>query len=65
VPPGKIGAANVQAWWYNPRTGTSTEAGSFAGSGSREFTCPAEGFAADWVLVLDDAARKFPPPGRR
>jgi hypothetical protein len=59
----KLRAPKLQAWWYNPRTGRSEDAGTFDGSGSREFNCPAEGFGADWVLVLDDAARKFGPPG--
>jgi hypothetical protein len=61
----KIGAKRLQTWWYNPRSGTYADAGIVAGSGAREFTCPAEGFGADWVLVLDDATRKFPPPGQR
>jgi hypothetical protein len=30
----------------------------------REFACPAQGFGADWVLVLDDAARGYGPPGQ-
>jgi hypothetical protein len=60
---GKVGAASLKAWWYNPRTGTSTDAGKFDGAGQRQFTCPSEGFGSDWVLVLDDAARNFPPPG--
>jgi hypothetical protein len=57
-------APRIQAWWVNPRTGASAAAGDFDDSGSRQFTCPAEGFGADWVLVLDDASRKFPPPGQ-
>jgi hypothetical protein len=60
-----VGAKELKAWWYNPRTGTAEEAGTFPGAGTKEFTCPAEGFGADWVLVLDDAARRFPAPGRR
>lgn len=61
---GKISGARVQAWWFNPRTGTSAAAGEFENSGSREFTCPSEGFGSDWVLVLDDAARNFGQPGK-
>lgn len=62
---GKIPGEQVNASWYNPRTGTVTQAGTFPNSGTREFTCPAEGFGADWVLVLDDASRGFLPPGTR
>jgi hypothetical protein len=29
------------------------------------FTPPTPGEALDWVLVLDDAAKGFPPPGSR
>jgi hypothetical protein len=61
----KIGPAKLRAWWYNPRTGTSSDAGIYDGDAAREFTCPAEGFGADWVLVLDDASRNFSPPGAR
>jgi hypothetical protein len=56
----KICGKSVQAWWFDPRTGEAQTAGSFAASDSREFTPPAEG---DWVLVLDDAGRGYPPPG--
>ncbi|HET8547922.1 MAG TPA: putative collagen-binding domain-containing protein, partial [Bryobacteraceae bacterium] len=61
----KIGAAKLKAWWYNPRTGTSSDAGALQGTGMQEFSCPAEGFGSDWVLVLDDAAKNFGPPGAK
>ena len=60
---GRISGAAVKASWYNPRTGTSEAAGTFDNTGEREFVPPSEGFGSDWVLVLDDAARDFPPPG--
>ena len=60
---GKISGAQVKAWWFNPRTGTAAEAGTFENSGAREFICPSEGFGSDWVLALDDTARNFPRPG--
>jgi enterochelin esterase-like enzyme len=61
---GKIPGALLQAWWYNPRTGTATEAGTFENRGTKDFTPPSQGFGSDWVLVLDNAARLFPPPGQ-
>jgi hypothetical protein len=61
---GKISGERAKAWWYNPRTGTATETETIANTGTREFTCPSEGFGSDWVLVLDDASKKFAPPGR-
>jgi hypothetical protein len=60
---GKISGEKVKLWWYNPRTGAAQELDTIANQGSREVTCPSEGFGADWVLVVDDAARGFPAPG--
>lgn len=60
---GKISGSQVKAWWYNPRTGTAADAGTFENTGEAQFTCPSEGFGSDWVLVLDDASKKFSPPG--
>jgi len=34
-------------------------------TGERKFTPPTPGQELDWVLVLDDAAKGFPPPGAR
>jgi hypothetical protein len=58
----KLPGSRVKAWWYNPRTGDVTDAGEFENKGTHEFTCPAEGFGADWVLGLDDASKSFPKP---
>ena len=58
-----IAAAKLNAWWYNPRNGEATACACGV---------PNEGkFAADtpdhpdydWVLVVDDASRNYPPPG--
>jgi hypothetical protein len=62
---GKISGERLKAWWYNPRTGTSQMIDTLENKGTREFTCPAEGFGADWVLVLDDASKNFGAPGGR
>jgi hypothetical protein len=33
--------------------------------GTREFECPSlGGFGTDWVLVLDDESKNYPPPGK-
>jgi len=60
---GKISGDHVKGWWYNPRTGTSMEIDTFDNRGAREFFPPSQGFGSDWVLVLDDASKKFGPPG--
>jgi hypothetical protein len=60
----KIAGPRVKAWWFNPRDGTAQAIGEFANSGEREFSPPAPGEFLDWVLVLDDAAKNYPPPGQ-
>jgi hypothetical protein len=59
----KITGAQVKAWWFNPRDGKATAIGTFENKGVREFTPPDLGEMLDSVLVLDDAAKNFPPPG--
>jgi hypothetical protein len=63
----------IKAWWYDPRTGqaqaieTITRAMELGQETprilAREFTPPAGG--EDWVLVLDDATKGYPEPGKR
>ena len=55
----------VKAWWFDPRTGTATPIGTFPNTGERAFAPPSPGELLDWVLVLDDAAKKYPAPGTR
>ena len=57
----RLRAPTVRAWWFDPRTGVGTLLGDIAGGKSREFKSPPQG--PDWVLVLDDAARHYAPPG--
>ena len=59
-----IKGQRVKAWWFDPRTGKATDAGEFANSGTKAFTPPDRGEMVDWVLVLDDAAKQYPPPGQ-
>ena len=60
-----IKGPKAQAWWFNPRDGTAAPVGEFANTGERRFVPPNPGETLDWVLVLDDAARNYPPPGQR
>ncbi|HKI45403.1 MAG TPA: glycoside hydrolase family 140 protein [Balneolales bacterium] len=61
---GRITGKNVKAWWYNPRTGKATLIGTFANHGTHHFNPPgAQAEGNDWVLVLDDSAAEFSPPG--
>jgi hypothetical protein len=58
-----ITGAKVKAWWFDPRTGQSRSLGEYSNEGERRFLSPDPGEATDWVLVLDDASRNYPPPG--
>jgi len=58
-----IKGSRVHAWWFNPRDGHAASIGTFSNIGEREFTPPDPGEMLDWVLVLDDEARHYPPPG--
>jgi hypothetical protein len=60
-----IQGAQVKAWWFNPRDGSATAIGTFESKGAREFLPPLPGEMLDWVLVLDEASKGFPPPGAR
>ena len=60
----KISGPRVKAWWFNPRNGQAQIIGTFPNQGERAFVPPTPGELLDWVLVLDDASRGFPAPGR-
>lgn len=59
---GKVSGERIKAWWFNPRSGTTSSAGEFANSGTHDFTAPSEGFGSDWVLILDDASKNYSAP---
>lgn len=61
----KIAGARVKAWWFNPRNGKADAIGTFENQGERLFTPPEAGEMMDWVLVLDDASKNYPEPGKR
>ena len=60
----KITGKKVKAWWFNPRNGEATVIGEFPNTGEREFNPPNPGESLDWILVLDDSAKKYPAPGK-
>ncbi|MFW5760378.1 MAG: glycoside hydrolase family 140 protein [Cyclobacteriaceae bacterium] len=57
----RISGNRVSCYWYNTRTGESTLAGTIDNTGTRSFTTPGN---LDWLLVMDDAAAGFAPPGK-
>ena len=58
---GRLSGKRIRAWWFDPRSGIGTLIGTFDGGKPIEFRTPPYG--PDWVLVLDDEAAKYPPPG--
>lgn len=56
----KLSAQRIVAHWYDPRTGRATRIGTFRRGERQGFTPPPTG--PDWVLVLDDASKKYPKP---
>jgi hypothetical protein len=59
-----VSGARVKAWWFDPRDGKATAIAEFPNDGGeRTFAPPSPGEALDWVLVLDDAAQGYGPPG--
>jgi hypothetical protein len=59
----RLAGTRITAWWFNPRDGKATELGTFDRQAEQKFTPPERGEMLDWILVLDDAAHAFPPPG--
>jgi len=57
----RISGNTKKVYWYSPETGRVTP-GADVKSGQRTFTPPKDG--KDWVLVIDDASRKYPQPGK-
>lgn len=60
-----IKGKDVTAWWYNPRNGKAKKIGKFNNTGTQSFLSPAPGEDLDWILVLDDASKKYPAPGSK
>jgi hypothetical protein len=70
---GLLTGSAIRAFWFNPRTGKSKLIGEFENQGEKSFEVPGmsdelawlrSGRGCDWVLVLDDASRAFPEPGK-
>lgn len=60
---GKISAGRLCGWWFNPRDGRAEHHWEFPNGGVMEFQPPTQVEGEDWVLVVDDAIREYPPPG--
>ena len=60
-----VQSPSVQATWFDPRYGIAEPicVRMRGSAGSNIFVPPTSGPGNDWILVLDDARREFPPPG--
>ena len=59
----KLAAAELRGWWFNPRTGKATAFGAMPNRKKISFEPPTNVPGEDWVLVLDDTATNYRPPG--
>ena len=56
-----IRGTDRRGWWYDPRTGIATSLDQPLTASRLDVVTPSNG--PDWVLVIDDAAAGFAPPG--
>ena len=59
-----LNGSQLNAWWYDPRTGASFRGETLSKSSLLSITPPSSGKGNDWVLVIDEAEANYPPPGR-
>ncbi len=62
VNPKKISGINLHAYWYNPRNGEVKDAEQMDNNKPKKYSPPTSGYGQDWVLVLDDATKKYARP---
>jgi hypothetical protein len=56
---GKITGKQFAAHWYDPRKGEAIKIGIFQNQGKHQFKAPSSGYGKDWVLIIDDADKKY------
>ncbi len=59
----KISGSEINATWYNPRNGEVKELGKFSKKPQQDFEAPTSSYGHDWVLIIDDASKKYKAPG--
>lgn len=62
IQPGKISGSELTAFWYDPRTGKTRDAGKVSNQSVNKFVPPTSGYGHDWVLVVDDASKGYKKP---
>ncbi len=56
---------HIVAWWFNPKDAGIKKIDSIENKGSIELVTPTVGVGNDWVLVIDDATKNYPPPAKK
>jgi hypothetical protein len=59
----RLTGKTIRGWWFNPRDGSVQSLGELEKQKRMEFSPPTKSTTEDWILVLDDAAKNYPPPG--
>jgi hypothetical protein len=59
-----IKANRIKAIWYNPKYGNSYHIHSSDTHGFQTYTPPTSGRGNDWILILEDADKGYPLPGK-
>jgi hypothetical protein len=54
-----VGPQKLDAFWFNPRDGKYLYVNSFDKTDAAEFTPHSAGRGSDWVLIIQDASKKF------
>jgi hypothetical protein len=63
VDKGRFKARSMREIWYDPRYGCAYLVHTTDTHGFQTFTPPTAGRGQDWILIIEDAAQKFPLPG--
>jgi hypothetical protein len=60
-----IPAKQIQFWWFDPRKGNAGKPTTIEKGAVLTFNPPTIGLENDWVLVIDDASKKYSEPGKK
>lgn len=59
-----IASDRLNGWWFDPRTGEASPCAANVENTGKFGADTPEAPGYDWVLVVDDAKRNYPPPGQ-
>ncbi len=58
----RISGETLRVWWMNPRTGECSDGVECANAQKMTFEPKTNAEGEDWVLIVDDASKHYPPP---